>query len=216
MNNGLSLCMVVKDEEKNLKRFLNLVISFIDELVIVDTGSRDNTKNIAKNFNAKIYDFKWDDDFSKARNFSISKATMPWILVLDPDEEIEKKDLVKIRSLIGKANKNVLGYRLIQKTIYNGKVVSVRGICRLFRRNEKIRFTYPIHETVREQIRELGGRIGKTGITIEHYPRISKEKQEYYLRLLMEKKKLFPNSNVDKEIENEKRILGLLEKISRY
>lgn len=82
----LSLCMIVKDEEKNLKRCLSKVASFVDEIIIVDTGSTDSTKTIASEFTDKIYDFNWCNDFSKARNFSISKASNNWILVLDADE----------------------------------------------------------------------------------------------------------------------------------
>lgn len=72
-NITLSLCMIVKDEEKTLARCLNSVKSFIDEIIIVDTGSKDKTKEIAKSFNAQIYDFKWISDFAAARNFSLAK-----------------------------------------------------------------------------------------------------------------------------------------------
>ncbi len=123
-------------------------------------------------------------------------------LVLDPDEIINKSDLIKIKRIIS-LGKEFIGYRLIQKTYYNGKVVSIRGICRVFKNDKMIRFVYPIHETVRESIKEFRGRIGKTGIEIKHYPKMDKEKQGYYLRLLKIKKEKFPESNADKEIENE-------------
>ena len=201
MKPTISLCMIVKDEEKLLSNFLNSVKDYVDEIIIADTGSKDKTKDIAKRF-AKVYDFKWCDDFSKARNFSISKAKKDWILVLDADEKIEKDDLKKVREIIPLGEKNILGYRLIQKTYYKDKIISIRGICRVFKNDKKIGFVYPIHETVREAIKILDGRIGKTGIVIEHYPQIDKEKQEYYLRLLGVKKEKFPKSNVEKEIEN--------------
>ena len=81
----LSLCLIVKDEEKLLHNFLSSVKDFADEIIIVDTGSKDRSKKIAKEFTKKVYDFEWKDEFSKARNFSISKATKDWILILDPD-----------------------------------------------------------------------------------------------------------------------------------
>jgi len=84
----LSLCMIVKNEEENLKSCLSQLVNFVDEIIIADTGSSDNTKTIASEFTDKIYDFKWCSDFSKARNFSISKASNDWILVLDADEFI--------------------------------------------------------------------------------------------------------------------------------
>jgi glycosyltransferase involved in cell wall biosynthesis len=207
--------MITKDEEKILEKCLNPIKGVVDEIIIVDTGSKDNTKEIAKKFTDNIYDFEWNDDFSKARNFSISKATKDWILVLDPDEKIEKDDLIQLKRTIEKQQLleaggggwagqiGVLGYRLIQQTYHNNEIISIRGICRLFKNDDKIRFTYPIHETVRESIKNLKARIGKTGIVIKHYPEINKEKQEYYLRLLKAKKQNFPESNIDKEIENE-------------
>ncbi|MFL0197105.1 glycosyltransferase [Clostridium sp. WILCCON 0269] len=84
----LSLCMIVKNEEKSLKNCLSKVAAFVDEIIIVDTGSTDNTKSIASEFTDKIYDFQWCNDFSKARNYSISKAPGEWILVLDADEVV--------------------------------------------------------------------------------------------------------------------------------
>lgn len=198
----LSLCMIVKNEEKKLEEFLFSIRDFVDEIIVVDTGSTDNSKDIALKFTSKVYDFKWNDDFAAARNFSISKAKGDWILVLDPDEVIDEKDLVKIKKIIEKDDKDFLGYRLIQKTFYNNKVISVRGICRLFRNDKRIKFIYPVHETVRESIKKLG-RIGKSGIIIKHYPKLNEDKKNYYLKLLDIKKKNFPESNVDKEISFE-------------
>ena len=73
----LSLCMIVKNEEETLERALENAIVFADEIIIVDTGSSDNTKTIAKKFTNKVYDFDWVDDFSKARNYSFSLASSP-------------------------------------------------------------------------------------------------------------------------------------------
>ena len=99
-NITLSLCMIVKDEEKTLARCLNSVKSFIDEIIIVDTGSKDKTKEIAKSFNSQIYDFKWISDFSAARNFSFSKATSDYILWLDGDDFIDDENISKIENLL--------------------------------------------------------------------------------------------------------------------
>ena len=209
MKEEISLCIIVKNEEKNLNKFLNNLKDFADEIIIADTGSTDETKKIAKRFTDKVFDYGWNDDFSDARNFSISKATRKWILVLDPDEKITKKGLIRIKEIISNnKDKGILGYRLIQKTYYQGKIISIRGICRLFKNKKGIEFVYPIHETVRESIKELKGRIGKTGIIIKHYPRVNKKKQEYYLRLLKIKKKQFPGSNANKEIENEYKLFS--------
>lgn len=84
----LSLAMIVKNEEKKLARCLDSIKDYIDEIVIVDTGSTDNTKKIAESFGAKIYDFAWCNDFSKARNFSIEKTSGDYVFVLDADNVV--------------------------------------------------------------------------------------------------------------------------------
>lgn len=85
----ISLCMIVKNEEKNLKKCLAGVSGFVDEIIVADTGSADGTADIARKFTDKVYEYEWDGDFSKARNFSISKAENDWVLILDADEYID-------------------------------------------------------------------------------------------------------------------------------
>lgn len=99
-NITLSLCMIVKNEEKTLERCLNSVKSFIDEIIIVDTGSTDDTKEIAKRFGAKVFDFRWVNNFAAARNFSFSKATSDYILWLDGDDFIDEENITNIKKLI--------------------------------------------------------------------------------------------------------------------
>ncbi len=96
----ISVCMIVKDEEKNLKRCLESVQGLADEIIIVDTGSSDNTKEIATQFTDKIYDFQWCDDFSAARNFCLKQAVGDWVLFLDADETISKSDHQMIKELV--------------------------------------------------------------------------------------------------------------------
>lgn len=96
---SISVCMIVKNEECVLENCLNSVKSFADEIIIVDTGSIDKSKEIAKNFTDKIYDFEWCDDFSKARNFSFSKATKDYLMWLDADDIILPNDQEKIKQL---------------------------------------------------------------------------------------------------------------------
>ena len=188
--------MIVKDEELVLDRFLKKIKPFIDEIIVVDTGSRDSTKEIAKKYTSRVYDFRWCDDFSNARNFSISKATKEWILWLDPDEIVSKKDLEKTREFT--KNKKYLGYRFIQETFVNNKKY-VQGICKLFQNNKGINFIYQVHESVMPSIKLLNGKIGKTGIIIKHKSFYNLEKSQYYLNLIEEKAKKYPESNVSKE-----------------
>lgn len=95
----ISLCMIVKDEEDVLARCLDSVKEIADEIIIVDTGSKDNTKEIAKKYTNFVYDFKWIDNFAAARNFSFSKATMQYCLWLDADDVITKEDKKKFLKL---------------------------------------------------------------------------------------------------------------------
>jgi hypothetical protein len=98
----LALCMIVKNEEDNIRRALESVKPVVDEMIVVDTGSTDRTKDIAKEMGAKVYDFVWTDSFADARNFALSKATSKWILILDADEVISPDDHDKLRELIEK------------------------------------------------------------------------------------------------------------------
>ncbi|HWS30275.1 MAG TPA: glycosyltransferase family 2 protein [Clostridia bacterium] len=95
----VSLCMIVKNEEAVLSRCLTSVKGIADEIIIVDTGSTDATKEIAMSFGAKVYDFPWIDDFSAARNFSFSNATMQYILWLDADDVLQAEEREKLLKL---------------------------------------------------------------------------------------------------------------------
>jgi glycosyltransferase involved in cell wall biosynthesis len=88
----LSLCILTFNEEKFLSRCLDSMKGIADEIIVLDSGSTDKTLEIAKKFRAKIYKHKWPDDYAKARNRCISHAIKGWILVLDPDETISRKD----------------------------------------------------------------------------------------------------------------------------
>jgi glycosyltransferase involved in cell wall biosynthesis len=84
----LSLCMIVKNEVHNLPRCLDSVKPYVDEVIVVDTGSEDGTPNMAAAYGAKVIYFQWCDDFAVARNYAISHASGEWILMLDADEEL--------------------------------------------------------------------------------------------------------------------------------
>ncbi len=94
-----SLCMIVKNEENILKRCLDPIAELMDEIIIVDTGSTDRTKEIAREYTDKIYDYEWDDDFSAARNFAFSFATCDYIYSADADEVLDEKNIEKLRNL---------------------------------------------------------------------------------------------------------------------
>lgn len=95
----ISLCMIVKNEEAVLNRCLTSIADIMDEIIIIDTGSTDRTKEIAGRFTDKIYDFPWTGNFSDARNFSFSKATMEYIYCADADEVLDEENRTRFRLL---------------------------------------------------------------------------------------------------------------------
>ena len=97
----ISLCMIVKNESAVLARCLDSIADLMDEIIIVDTGSTDNTKEIAAQYTSRIYDFKWTSDFSAARNFSFSKATMEYIYTADADEILDDANRERFLRLKG-------------------------------------------------------------------------------------------------------------------
>ena len=99
MSFTLSCCFIVKNEEKVLSRILDCVKKFAEEIIVVDTGSSDKTKDIAKKYTDKVFDFEWCDDFSKARNYAFSKSTCDYNMWLDADDFIFPKDIEKILKL---------------------------------------------------------------------------------------------------------------------
>jgi glycosyltransferase involved in cell wall biosynthesis len=98
----ISLCLIVKDEEKVLKRCIDSMKGAYDELIIVDTGSADKTVEIAKELGARVEHFEWCDDFAKARNYSFSFATGDWIMWVDADDILKEGDAKRFRDIVHK------------------------------------------------------------------------------------------------------------------
>ena len=96
---SISLCMIVKNEERVLERCLKSICDLVDEIVIVDTGSTDQTREIAARFTQRIYDYKWKDDFADARNFAFSKAGCEYIYTADADEVLDEENRRKFKIL---------------------------------------------------------------------------------------------------------------------
>ncbi len=148
----ISLCMIVKNEEAILARCLDSVADLVEEIIIVDTGSTDKTKEIAAKYTDRIYDFEWIDDFSAARNFAFSKATMEYIYTADADEVINEENREKFRIL----KENLLpeieivqmkyGNQLSFGTVYN---FDEEYRPKLFKRLREFVWEEAIHETIR-------------------------------------------------------------------
>ena len=146
----LSLCMIVKDEEEVIARCLDSVKDIADEIVIVDTGSKDKTKEICKQYTDLVFDFKWVDDFSKARNFSFSKATKDYIMWLDADDVIEEKDKKELLNLKETLDKNIDIVMLKYHTGFDkdGNVTFSYFRERILKRERNYKWISPIHEVI--------------------------------------------------------------------
>ena len=103
----VSVCMIVKNEESVLGRALECLV-FADEIVIADTGSEDNTKEVARRFTDKVYDFEWTDDFAAARNFIFSKGSSNYLMWLDADDVVTKENSEKLSKWKENAEADVL------------------------------------------------------------------------------------------------------------
>jgi len=98
----ISVCIITKNEQENIERCLKSLMPYEMEIIVVDTGSTDNTKDIVQRYTDKVFDFEWCDDFAAAKNFAISKATADYVMVLDSDESIESINEDKLKWLISK------------------------------------------------------------------------------------------------------------------
>lgn len=151
---GISLCMIVKNEERLLKRCLSSVASVVDEIIIVDTGSTDATKEIAAEFTDKIYDFAWCDDFAAARNYACSLATKEYIYMPDADEYLDacnrEKFAVLKEALLPEIEIVQMWY--VTPKEYN-TVENFRKELRpkLFKRVRSFTWQDPVHETIRTE-----------------------------------------------------------------
>ncbi|MGQ9747557.1 MAG: tetratricopeptide repeat protein [Candidatus Caldatribacteriaceae bacterium] len=178
---SLSLCMIVKNEEKNLPRTLTLAKEVVDEIIVVDTGSTDRTVEVARSFGAQVYFFKWCDDFSAARNESLKYASGDWILVMDADEEMKVEDLKKIKILLRITD--CMAFDLLIKSYLSPteRSAEIGYLTRVFRNHPAVRFRNRIHETVNASVQEIGGKISRLHyITVFHrgYEHIGKTFQK--------------------------------------
>jgi glycosyltransferase involved in cell wall biosynthesis len=190
-NQTISLCMIVKDEEANLARCLKSVKGVADEVIIVDTGSRDNTVPIAKSFGANLYFHKWEDNFAIPRNIAIDKALGNWILILDADETLDQDSIEEVKRLTKRSD--VIGFRvLIQLHPGWTEMKSVR----LFRNLPTLRFTGVYHEELQVS-KEMQHRFIDTGVKVIHKPFSPSDfnkKYERNMRMLKKHISLYPNS----------------------
>lgn len=186
----LSLCMIVKNEESALPRCLESVRALDAELIVVDTGSTDRTREVAANHGAKLFTFDFRVvNFAAARNHALEHATGRWILVLDADERLDSAGVPLLRALIERGDN--AGYYLERLNLQpNSEGPTTDHVVRLFPNQSVYRFRGRVHETVDASILAGGGRLVRTNIRIHHDfaldPEARRQRSFWYIGILNE------------------------------
>ena len=203
---SVSLCMIVKNEEKCLAGCLACLKPVVDEMIIVDTGSSDRTVDIAVAFGAKVFDFTWSGDFSAARNHSLSSALGRWILVMDADELLSERDFTRLQQLLHGSSEKLVAWSVVTRN-YTNRAESEgwhandgeypeheRGDgwypskkVRLFPALKTVRFRGDIHEMVEADLRALGIPVEQANLVVHHFGELTdndrREKQLRYYNM---------------------------------
>ena len=192
----LSLCMIVRDNAKTLPACLESIRPWVDEMIVVDTGSADETPRIVESFGAKLYHFPWCDDFSAARNESLRHATGDWLFWMDSDDTIPPECGRGLRELVENHNHPSVVAYVMQVHCPGGaddgdndSNVTVVDHVKLFRNLPELRFDGRMHEQILGAISRLNGDVAWTGLYVVHSgsdqsPAAQAKKLERDLRLL--------------------------------
>ncbi len=162
----ISLCMIVKNEEKMLPQCLESVSDLVDEIVVVDTGSEDRTVEIARQFGARVFHHPWQDDFSLHRNQSLGYATCDWILIMDADEVLVKNDHDKLRQATRIPDMNVISLSVHNQHLRTGDFTSFLPSVRLWRRKLNAHYEGIVHNELRLPVSEP---VLRADIRLIHY-----------------------------------------------
>lgn len=169
----LSACLIVRDNARTIRACLESIRPWVDEIIVVDTGSKDETAAIARELGARVFHFPWPDSFSLARNESLRYAQGDWIFWMDSDDTIPADCGRRLRELaLGEHDPNVLGY--VMQVHCPGAEgggehdVTVVDHLKLFRNRPDLRFEFRIHEQLIPAIRRAGGEVRRTDIYVVH------------------------------------------------
>lgn len=166
----VSLTMIVRDEEANLPACLEGMAGLVDEIVVVDTGSTDNTKAVARQSGARVFDFPWCDNFAAARNEALRHAGGDWILWLDADDRLDDENRRKLAALFGMLGDELAAWLMQCVNVSPGEdaAATVLEQGRLFRADPRVRWQYRVHEQIVPAIERLGGRTHVSDVVLRH------------------------------------------------
>jgi len=177
---SIALCMIVRDEAERLPACLASVDGVVDEAVIVDTGSQDDTVAIAREWGAQVYSCPWQEDFAAARNVALSYLQSDWVLVLDADETLTPALRQALTAICQQSH--WLAVTLVRQEV--GVLPPYSYVSRLFRRHPQIYFQRPYHETIDDSVlalqqRETHWQIGQfNDVAIVHYGYLGQQRQQ--------------------------------------
>lgn len=197
----LSLCVICKDEEKKIARCINSVKGKVDEVVVVDTGSTDQTVDIVKKLGARVFEVPWENDFSKAKNYAISKSSGEWIIVLDADEYLMPSHLDYLREYVQEAENKKKEAIFIEIVNLDGE--NVQGAfktLRIFKNYCNISFKGRIHESLTKKNGKIQALTFSKPLTILHdgYSKeamVEKNKVDRNLEILLQEYERTPNNS---------------------
>ncbi len=175
---SLSVCLITRNEQSNLPRVLQSVAGVADQVIVVDTGSTDQTVSVARQHGATVSEFAWDDDFAAARNGALDRATGDWILWLNPDEELLPESRPLVREALACAE--ALAYQVVVQELRQPDRLDFfteMFQTRLFRRRPELRFAGRVHPQFRPAVEEIARREGKqvygSAIAVRHFAYLS-------------------------------------------
>jgi glycosyltransferase involved in cell wall biosynthesis len=174
---GISLCLITKNESERLETFLSYFQSFVDEICIVDTGSADHTLEIAGLFTDKVEHFDMPGlELAQARNRSLALAEQPWILSLDPDEEIAFWDFPKLQRMTDDLETHAYTFEVINYQKEGAPIIT--NNIRLFRNDRRIYYTHPVHETVERSLQHFSEAVIKPAdLPLHHFGYLKEDRQ---------------------------------------
>ncbi len=191
---SISLCILARNEADNLKSCLKNAGGIVDEILLLDTGSTDNTAETARKLGAEVFEFDWDNDFASARNFLLNKAKGEWILWIDADEHYPPELIIEITESI-RNRSEYAGFYFPRKNHYFGRWLKYgRNYpdyqMKLFRVSASEGYKNRVHEKVR-----LNGKTGRLKNACEHhpYPNIKSYFKKFDEYTTLEAKKLLEN-----------------------